>query len=459
MSRVTVQFMLPKFAIALMFAQVTVNFNRVAIVEYQLPALLIALMIGLYPFFGPFQPFFGKMTDRFPIFGYRRSPYLLIGLMTGSFSLLPLPFMLEFQKGGNLFAIPLMFLLFFIFGLSIALMANTYLDLIAECTTAETRSKVFAAAWTGQTLILVVWASLFGLWMPEFSESRLQSLYLISPLIVFILGFLGIFGLERRLTKDELRELTVGNQVSLPAGQLSREQNPFKDSLSMLLKNATAKRFFLFISLSFFGIFTQDLLQEVMGAEIFHLSVSDSSIFQQLFNTGVTLGMGMTAALGAKLLGKKESVALLEMRDKKSIATFGGMLAALSFGLIAFSILYLNLTLAIISFGINGFCVGIFTMAAVTMMSDMTVKGQTGKYLGIWSMAQAFGLGGCFILCGLIYEVIIGSSIFSSAPIGYAAFFLAEGFFMILCVISLRPASIASLERDAIKNEVTLMVK
>jgi hypothetical protein len=44
--RVTIQFVLSKFAIAWMFALVTVNFNRVAILEFGISAIVIATMIG-----------------------------------------------------------------------------------------------------------------------------------------------------------------------------------------------------------------------------------------------------------------------------------------------------------------------------------------------------------------------------------------------------------------------------
>lgn len=295
--RVTIQFVLSKFAIAWMFALVTVNFNRVAILEFGISAIVIATMIGLYPLFGPFQPLFGRLTSQYPLFGYRRSPYLLIGLLTGALVFPPMPTVLRAMSEGALWAVVAGFVLFFIFGSAIALMANTYLDLIAECTEEKQRSSVFAAAWTGQTLIIVVWASLFRWLMPEFSQDAMQQLYTLTPFVVMVLGVLSVLGLEKRRSKEELAALQEQDAEKM------MNKNPVGDSLRLLTKNPTAQKFFLFIALCFMGIFSQDLLQEILAGEVFQMSVGESTVFQQIFNSTVTIGMAMTAAFGARIVG------------------------------------------------------------------------------------------------------------------------------------------------------------
>ncbi|MFQ3597338.1 MAG: BCD family MFS transporter [Chloroherpetonaceae bacterium] len=433
------QFALSKFAIAWMFALVTINFNHVGVVEFGLPAILIATMVGLYPFFGPFQPVFGRLTERFPLFGYRRSPYLLLGMLIGSLCFPPLPSVLVGIQNGSWLALLAGFILFFIFGTMIALMANTYLDLISECTKEEERSGVFAVAWTGQTLIIVVWASVFRLLMPTYSFESMERLYTLTPFVVMTLAVLSVLNLERRLNADEIKHLRT-KAATLP-------ENPVRDSLQRLTRNRTAQGFFLFVALCFMGIFTQDMLQEIMGAEVFKMSVGETTIFQQIFNGTVAVGMAFTAIFGGKWFGATNT-ATLPLAQKKQIATVGGLMATVSFLGIALAIYIESLTWLYVAMAFNGLTVGVFTFAAVTMMSDMTVEGETGKYLGIWSLAQAIGLGASFIVSGILHGLFIQSRVLDVAS-GYAVIFSIEAAFMLWCVFSLRPASVEDLRRYA----------
>lgn len=436
--------MLSKFAIAWMFALVTVNFNRVAILEVGLSAIIIATMIGLYPLFGPTQPLFGRLTSRYPIFGYRRSPYLLLGLLMGALVFPPMPSVLQAMSDGALWAIAIGFVLFFIFGAAIALMANTYLDLISECTEAQQRSSVFAAAWTGQTLIIVVWAGVFRWLMPEFSYEAMQRLYTLTPFVVMTLGVLSVLGLEKRHSKEELAELMKQDAAK------ARDQNPIGDSLRLLSGNLAAQKFFLFVALCFMGIFSQDLLQEILGGEVFQMNAGESVIFQQIFNGTVTIGMGLTAAFGAKVMGEPTlKTPLLPLEKRKTLAAYGGFGATLSFLFISLAIAKEQLSLLYAAWAFNGLTVGVFTFCAVTMMSDMTVEGETGKYLGLWSIAQAIGLGLSFLVSGILHHVLVRSAVFSSTAIGYAMIFLIEAGFMLWCVLALRPTSVEKLRLQA----------
>ncbi|MDW8350671.1 MAG: BCD family MFS transporter [Anaerolineae bacterium] len=438
------QFTLSKLGIAWMFALVTVNFNRVTIYELGISALLIGVMIGLYPFFGPFQPMFRRLTDRYPILGYRRSPYLVIGMVAGSLVFPFLPTTAEAMATGSALAVVAGFVLFFAFGAMIALMANTYLDLIAECTREDERGSVFAAAWTGQTAIIVVWALVFRLFMPDYSAAQMQTLYTLTPFVVAALAVASVWKLERRLSPEEIARLRTAT-----VDPIANTMNSIRSSLLLTRTNPTARMFFVFIVFTFLGIFTQDLVQEVWAGDVFRLNVGESTIFQQIFNGMVTVGMGMTAALGARALRAKEvRTDALPMDAKKRIAAFGGAAATLGFVLLAASSLVAHMALANLAFAVVGFAVGVFTFAAVTMMSDMTVEGQTASYLGLWSIAQALGLGASFIVGGALRAAIVEIGLLP-APAGYAVIFLVEALFMAGCVLMLRGVGVEGLRRDA----------
>lgn len=427
-----IQFTLQKVAIAWMFALLTVNFPYVASIELGLPLVLVGLMLGLYPFWGPFQPFFGRFTQSHPIFGYYRTPYLLLGFFVGSIIFPFLPALTEQVSGGSVGAIITMFLLFFLFGISIALMANTFLDLLSDVTTDETRGSVTAAAWTGQTLAIALWAFVFRLMMPTYSPEAMTQLYSITPVVVVVIGFLSVAGLEPR-----------GRQLA----PYESNDSPLSESAKLVTDSPMARRFFLFIALSLLAIFLQDILQEPLGGELFGMTVGETTNFQIIFNTAVAVGMTVAAIVGTVKLGDENRQ--LSMDAKKRIATTGGIGTMVGFVLLASSVLASSSAFFHVALLINGLCVGVFTFGSVTMMADMTVPGKTGKYLGVWSLGQVVGLGLSFMIAGLLHSLLVNSGIFTPA-VGYGLIFIIEAAIMGWCVWSLQPASVDALRSQAV---------
>jgi BCD family chlorophyll transporter-like MFS transporter len=422
------QFTLQKVAIAWMFALLTVNFPYVTIFALGVPAVLIGLMLGLYPFFGPFQPLFGRFTQSHPVFGYYRTPYLLLGFLVGSLIFPFIPQLTLQMSEGSWAATVMLFLLFFIFGICIALMANTFLDLLSDVTTDETRSSVTASAWTGQTLAIAAWAFVFRLVMPVYSPEAMFRLYSLTPVVVMVIGILSVVGLEPR-------------GRGLP--RYSGDDSPLSESLQLLTGSPMARRFFLFIALSLLSIFLQDILQEPLGGELYGMTAGQTTSFQIIFNTTVAIGMTIAAIVGTQILGDQNR--RLSMDAKKRIATYGGLGTIVGFLLLASSALLPSPRFFQTALFINGLCVGVFTFGSVTMMVDMTVEGKTGKYLGIWSLAQAVGLGLSFMLAGLLHTLLIGSGLLAPST-GYATIFALEAITMAWCIWTLQPADARALE-------------
>jgi BCD family chlorophyll transporter-like MFS transporter len=75
------------------------------------------------------------------------------------------------------------------------------------------------------------------------------------------------------------------------------------------------------------------------------------------------------------------------------------------------------------------------------MMMDMTVEGSTGLYMGMWGMAQSFGMGMSSILSGALKSALIETHLFS-ATIGYTAIFGFEVVLMIVGMAVLRNVNV-----------------
>jgi len=71
----------------------------------------------------------------------------------------------------------------------------------------------------------------------------------------------------------------------------------------------------------------------------------------------------------------------------------------------------------------------------------MTVEGSTGLYMGMWGMAQAFGMGVSSFASGTLKTVLIESGVLSPA-IGYTTIFGLEVVLMVVGVAVLRSVDI-----------------
>src|SRR6056297_1844648 len=131
----TLRIALPKVAVGWMFALLTIDFNRVAMVELGIAAIVVTALLSIHYFMAPFQVVVGRIADTLPIFGYRRTPYLLLGSVVVSLLFLMLPSVAMGMGEGSALAFFSAIVLFTLFGISMAVIADTYHALIAEVTT------------------------------------------------------------------------------------------------------------------------------------------------------------------------------------------------------------------------------------------------------------------------------------------------------------------------------------
>src|SRR5262245_10479672 len=68
-------------AVAITLVPINGTLNRVMIGELGLPATLVAILLSLPYLFSPLQVWIGDYSDRHPLWGYRRTPYIVLGLL------------------------------------------------------------------------------------------------------------------------------------------------------------------------------------------------------------------------------------------------------------------------------------------------------------------------------------------------------------------------------------------
>jgi MFS transporter, BCD family, chlorophyll transporter len=416
-----------------MFALLTFNFNRVTISDLGAVAVIVTTLIGMHHFISFFQVYWGRFADRYPIFGLRRTPYIVLSGLLASLVFLALPTVAIGLGAREPLAVLQAFLLIGFFGICTAMNGSSSNALIAEVTTPKERGGVVAFVWAAVIISGIVSAGVAGAIMPSYDPAKMQQLYNLTPIVVLVSILVGVVGLERRITKEE--------HAALMAAAPSENATPigtFRVATQLVRTNYQVRGFFAFVLLAIMGIFLQDAILEPYGAEVFGMNQAATAKFQQAWGSGALLGM-----LGIGILS-----GLLPI-SKKTIATLGGL--GVAGGLHQQTLI--NPGLMVMGLGI-----GLFNVGALSMMMEMTVEGQTGLYMGLWGMAQGLGNGFANITSGALHTGLIETGLLTPSA-AYATIFFTEASLMVVAIGILRSISVQEfkgLSREDIGTTLAL---
>ncbi len=417
---------LPWCGVGWMFALLTFNFNRVADSDLGAVAIVITTLVGLHHFLAPFQVMWGRLADRHPILGYRRTPHIVISSLIGSILFLFLPSLAIALGGGSPGAIVLAFGLFLIFGLAMAANGGAMNALVVERTSEHEREVAVAVVRTVMILSIILTAGISKQIMPTYDAASMQVLYNLTPLIVMGSVLLGLLGLERRITPAEHAAMLATPVVEAEGGA----GNAFRLAWQLMQSQPQVRLFFFFVLFAIMGIFLQDAILEPFGAETFGMIQEETATFTQVWGGSVLISMIIVA-----VVTRQYAI------SKKVLATVGGLGTALGLALIALAGFTLDQALITPALVVMGISTGLFNIGAVTMMMEMTVEGHVGLYMGLWGMAQGLGNGLANVLSGALKTLLIESHLVALGP-GYGLIFSFEALTMVLAVIILRSISV-----------------
>ncbi len=401
----TLRLALPKLGVGWMFALLTINLNRIAIVELGITAIVITAMLALHYFLSPFQVISGRIADRHPVAGFRRSPYLLLSSAVASSVFLFLPTIVINMGAGEVWAYLAGLLAFVIYGIAIAVMGDSHHSLIAEVTDTRSRGGVISVVWTFSIISTIFAAIVMNIVMPEFSPEAMQRLYNLSPMIVIGFTFLGVIGMEKRMNAEEQAASIVRAKAVAPEG------NPLSVAVEVLRKNKQARGFFLFVFISILAIFLQDNILEVFGAEVFDMPLTETTRFQPMWGGGVLLGMVIMGALSVVFAISKRTIVIAGC-----VGTALGMLT------LATAALTHQQAMVLPALVVMGLFTGFFNVGSLSMMMDMTIDGATGLYMGLWGTAQAFGNGTASFGGGALHTGLIETGLLAPNMAYFAIF-------------------------------------
>ena len=410
------QLTLPRAAVGWLFAILTSNYNRIAIHELGIAAVTITALLALYHFLSPFQVIFGRLADRFPIFGYRRSPYVLIGLLLSSLAIAGLPpATLAMSQGAAMGTVQVLLLLI-AFGVGFAMSGVSHLSLVADVVPQRRRGLQVALIWAMLLVGMIASLAFIRAFMPEYDHQRMQTLYLLTVPVVGVVTLLGLIGVEKRVPRRE----------RAAAFKVPSESRQWGEAASLLAfvgeaaRQANTRNFFLFIFIALMGIGIQDNILEVFGAEVLGMTVGETGRFQQLWGSGSLVGMFMMGLATLKwTIASRTAIAI-------GILGIAASLAAVAWG--AFAASGAIVLASLVAFGFfNGF----FLVGSLTTMMVMTTEQDRGAYMGLWGLSLALANGFASIVGGALVTGFIESGLLR-ATVGYGGIFLLEAALMLL---------------------------
>jgi BCD family chlorophyll transporter-like MFS transporter len=429
--------------------------NRVMISDLGYAATPVGLLVSLRYFLAPISVWAGRMSDRYAVGGYRRLFWIWLGRALMAISIIAVGLgTAALMRGGGAIGMAggadaglwlMLSLALILFSFGNAISGSTFLALIYDRSSESQRGRAVGIVWTFLLIGFAVGGIAFGLALPAHSEGEgvkftpelfqnlflfstqtsgflqkvhfnpelLQNLFIIAALILGTLWFVALVGEERRAKPGEQRSAHQEYTTSALA------------DLRLALKDRSMRFFFGFLSLSMLFAFSQDLILEPFGGQVFGMPASVTTRF--------TAYWAVTAILGTILF-------LFLSRRFKWLTNTTMSIIGVAFLIVTFALFALSafaeirqlVTPGLIALGIG---LGIWNVGALGLMMDMSPFGRAGTFLGFWTLvvtlARGIGVAGGGILRDL------GLSLSGSLATAYGLAFLIGAIGLTVSLVAL----------------------
>ncbi len=400
-------------AVAMSFVAINGVLNRIMIFDLGILASIVAGLIVLPYVFSPAQVWLGQYSDTHPLFGYRRTPYIVAGIVLTMGGMVLTPFAALLMAERFAWGLLLGVIAFGSWGMGYNLAVVSYLSLASDLSEEDQRSRTIAVMWFMMILSIIVTAIVLGRLLEPYSEAQLIRVFGYVALAALGLAALGLIGLEPRHMAQEVQ---------------SRESQ--RAALEAVMSNPQARLFFVYLILMLAAILGQDVLLEPFGAEAFDMSVERT--------TQLTALWGGTTLIALLFYG----FVLTHTMTKRMGAALGGVIAAVGLALIATSGAVGDVVLFQVGIAVLGFGTGIATSTNLALMLDMTTPEQAGLFIGAWGVADAAARGVGMMLGGVVRDVMVRLS--GDAVLAYVTVFTIEAALLLISLVLLTRVNVTA---------------
>ena len=396
--------------------------NRVMIVELDVPASLVGIMISLPLVFAPFRAVIGFRSDMHKsALGWRRVPFIFRGTMVQFGGLAIMPFALLVLSGGGESARYPMWVghvgagvAFLLVGAGLHTVKTVGLALATDLAPVESQPKVVGLMYVMLLFGMIASAFVFGVALADFSPLRLVQVIQGCAVVTIVLNAIAAWKQEGR---NANRNAT------------SRRQPTFRESWDGFVAGGSAVRRLLAVGLGTMAFSMEDVLLEPYGGQILHLTVGSTTKLTATLAVGGLFGFGLASRV------------LSRGFDPMRMACMGALVGLPAFlAVIAAAPAYSPALFALGTLLI-GFGAGLFGHGTLTSTMNLAPRDQTGLALGAWGAAQASAAGLAIALGGVIRDVV------SSLPVrsylgpatGYVAVYALEILLLLATLICMAP--------------------
>ena len=406
-------------AVAMTLVPINSTLNRVMIKELALSATLVAILASLPYLFSPIQVAIGSYSDRHPIFGFRRTPYILVGLILCVLGVIVSPqvaFLMHNNFPRGLLA---GVLAFGAWGMGYNLSAVSYLSLASELSGENGRGRTIATMWFMMIVSIILTAIGLSRMVDPYTPEALIRAFGVVATVALILGLLGLIRLEPR--------------SGTPSSRAS-ESYTVRQMTSAITANPVARTFFIYLLLLLAAILGQDVLLEPFGAEAFGMTVTQTTRITSIWGTFVLIAIIIAGLLEGRV-------------SKRLVAQFGNVGALLGFIVIVISGIFINKHVFYTGVTLLGTGTGLSTVANLSLMFDLTIPGMVGLYIGAWGFSNALSRLTGSILGGVVRDVVTQAT--GLALSGYLVVFGIEALMLLIAVFML-----GRIDVDAFKKQI-----
>ena len=366
--------------------------NRVMIVELNVSASLVGIMISLPLIFAPLRAVIGFRSDTHrSALGWRRVPFLYRGTMIQFGGLAIMPFaLLVLSRGENAAHVPVWIgqlaaaLSFLMVGVGLHTTQTVGLALATDLASAESKPKVVGLMYVMLLFGTIASAMLFGALLADFTPARLIQVIQGTAVATLVLNAVALW-------KQEPRRRAQPSQFPV-------RPPSFRESFACFIEGRDAMRRLVTVGLGTMAFSMGDVLLEPYGGQVLQLSVGDTTKLTATLALGGLLGF----ALASRVLSRGA--------DPFWMASCGVVVGIPAFAAVILAAPLASAPLFAVGTLLIGFGAGLFGHGTLTATMNLAPPDQAGLALGTWGAVQASAAGLAIALGGVIRDLVAATA-------------------------------------------------
>lgn len=391
--------------------------NRVMIVELDVSATLVAVMLALPLLFAPFRALIGFKSDNFKsALGLRRLPYIFKGTMLqfGGFAIMPFALLVlsgyaEAVDAPRWLGVGSAALAFLLVGAGVHIVQTVGLALATDLVPEEDQPKVVGLMYVMLLVGMIVSAFIFSTLLENYTPGKLIQLIQGAAVVTIVLNGIAMWKQEARNRE----------RAAAPVSDMN-----FSTAWSRLTARKGMVRLLAIIALGTAGFGMADVLLEPFGGQVLNMTVAETTRLTVVLAVGSLFGFGLASfwlGLGSRPI---------------DVACYGAAIGVPAFGLVIISAINLLPPLLVIATLAAGFGAGLFGHGTLTATMRSAPREQIGLSLGAWGAVQTTAAGIAITIGGVIRDVMLVAPVDgASAARPYLPVFALEAALLLLTVI------------------------